>query len=70
MSGKDLKARLEAFITDRQRELVELENRTVVERARLTGQIEAATGALRQWDSRLESAIDALELAGIRVRTD
>lgn len=63
------KEQLQAFVTQQEKSLMELENRYLDEKVRLTNQIRAAKNALAKWDGATDSMIASLQAAGLKVRT-
>lgn len=70
MAAADLKARLETFIAEQQKDLARLESEYLIEKGRMTTQIASAQAVLAKWDKNLEGVIDGLAVAGIQVRTN
>lgn len=66
----ELKTGLQAFIAEQRRALAAGEAAWQVEKDRLTTQITNAEAVLAQWDRRVETLIDTLASAGIRLKTE
>lgn len=66
-TGDDLKARLTAYITSRQAEIVTIRSSAEAEISRLQAQIDAAKEAARQWTPEVSALIGFLQAAGIDV---